>query len=104
MQTFRPGRAPTDPKQLPSWLDRQMVDLQRAANAANDSVPLRVLSVEPTRPQPGLYVADGTNWNPGSGAGTYRYAVDATTGLGSYTFMESTGGGGADILQVQVFS
>jgi hypothetical protein len=104
MQTFRPGKAPTDPAKLAEWLDRQMLGIQRAANAANDNAPLRALSAAPDRPQPGLYVADGTNWNPGSGAGTYRYAVDATTGVGAYTFLESTGGGGGDILEMQVFS
>jgi len=30
-------------------------------------------NVAPIRPRDGLYLADGTNWNPGSGAGLYRF-------------------------------
>ena len=37
-----------------------------------------VLTVEPQRPQEGDTVnADGTNWNPGSGAGRYTYVGGA---------------------------
>jgi hypothetical protein len=76
MQTFRPEKAPRDPKELADWLDRTMLQAQRAANTGSDSLPLRVLHVAPTRPQDGwLYNADGTNWDPlGDGsAGIVRY-------------------------------
>lgn len=34
----------------------------------------RVVTAEPVKPYDGLIViADGTNWNPGSGAGYYGY-------------------------------
>jgi hypothetical protein len=37
-----------------------------------------VLNVAPTKPREGLVVyADGTNWNPGSGAGLYEYVGGA---------------------------
>ena len=32
-----------------------------------------VRDTAPTRPRNGMYYADGTNWNPGSGRGVYRY-------------------------------
>ena len=36
-------------------------------------------AVAPVRPRNGLYYADGTNWNPGSGKGFYRYDEDNKT-------------------------
>lgn len=39
---------------------------------------LQPLAVAPAKPRQGFVVyADGTNWNPGSGEGVYRY--DGTT-------------------------
>ena len=50
-------------------------ELQRISEAleqAVDHVTLRVLTVAPARPRDGVVVcADGTLWNPGSGAGIY---------------------------------
>lgn len=38
-----------------------------------DILQLEVLHIEPERPQDGMLAfADGTDWNPGSGAGTYE--------------------------------
>jgi hypothetical protein len=89
MQTFRPEKAPRDPKELADWLDRTMLQAQRAANTGSDSLPLRVLHVAPSRPQDGwLYNADGTNWNPGDGAGVYRY--DAS--VPEFVLLGGTGG------------
>lgn len=50
-------------------------ELQRiSANIYKPSVlELEVLHIEPERPQDGtLAFADGTDWNPGAGAGTYE--------------------------------
>ena len=35
--------------------------------------------VAPIRPRDGLYLADGTNWDPGSGVGLYRFSEAADT-------------------------
>lgn len=41
------------------------------------------LSVEPKKPRVGMIVlADGTNWNPGAGAGFYGYYGGAWVKLG----------------------
>lgn len=41
------------------------------------------LSVAPTKPRAGMIaLADGTNWNPGSGAGFYGYYGGAWVKLG----------------------
>lgn len=38
-----------------------------------DILQLQVLHVEPQRPRDGMIAfADGTNWNPGAGAGAYE--------------------------------
>ena len=39
-----------------------------------DYLPLRIHYAAPEKPQVGLYVADGTSWNPGgTGAGVYYF-------------------------------
>ena len=39
---------------------------------------LEILSVAPAKPREGmLAIADGTNWNPGSGKGLYEYVTGA---------------------------
>ena len=58
--------------ELRAFLETQ---LQRIAVEMADmvSVELRPISREPERPQDGMLIfADGTNFNPGGGAGTYE--------------------------------
>jgi len=46
-------------------------------------VNLQVSNVVPNKPRQGyLAYADGTNWNPGSGEGVYRYDGSAWNYLG----------------------
>jgi hypothetical protein len=41
-----------------------------------ERINLESLAVEPSKPRLGDVVnADGTNWNPGEGAGIYRYTT-----------------------------
>ena len=40
---------------------------------------LRIRHVVPTKPRNGLYYADGTDWNPGSGKGVYRFDEGTTS-------------------------
>ena len=50
-------------------------ELQRVSSEMYrpDVLRLEVLHIEPERPQDGMLAfADGTDWNPGSGAGTYE--------------------------------
>lgn len=74
MIDYRPEEAPINPtiEDLASYTRRELL---RIANAlATDSLLLSPLSREPSKPKAGLIVvADGTNWNPGSGYGAYEY-------------------------------
>jgi hypothetical protein len=69
---YEPMRPPeeTDPE-----LARYLMDeLRRIAEnfQAVSELQLDELNVEPVRPRDGMIkLADGTNWNPGSGAGFY---------------------------------
>lgn len=40
---------------------------------------MRIRNVAPAKPRNGLYYADGTDWNPGSGKGVYRFDEGTTT-------------------------
>lgn len=81
---------PYEPTQLPESDIKELVqalqrELQNIANAYN--LPLIVQldesQAEPLRPRLGMIVlADGTNWNPGSGAGYYGYHSGVWNKLG----------------------
>lgn len=67
-----PENAPTG---LKAWLAEQ---LRRIANELNATPSLSALPAPPARPKDGTIVgADGTNWNPGGGAGVYLYTGGA---------------------------
>lgn len=51
--------------------------------AGLEHVLLQVMHVEPAKPRNGMIVlADGTNWNPGSGAGFYGRSAGSWVKLG----------------------
>lgn len=55
-------------------------ELQRVSAEANKMpfLQLEVLHIEPERAQDGtIAIADGTDWNPGGGAGTYERRAGA---------------------------
>jgi hypothetical protein len=55
-------------------------DLQEWALRGLSGLVLEPQYVEPWRPRDGLIVyADGTEWNPGSGAGLYQYRAGVWT-------------------------
>ena len=67
------------PPGLRDWL---FSELKRIANAlmepSSDAYQLDPLAAEPARIRDGMVVyADGTNWNPGSGAGIYAREAGA---------------------------
>ena len=83
--TYRAGHVPDDPKALVGFMRAELAKLEQALNAAQGSLELVVLHSEPGRMRAGMVVAaDGTDWNPGSGAGVYRRseANDAWVHLG----------------------
>lgn len=69
---YAPSPLPTSvPSGLRSWLARELRLLANAFGSI-DNVKLPALAAEPEKYSNGMIVyADGTNWNPGSGAGFY---------------------------------
>lgn len=71
---YTPNTVPTDPAAIPEYLDRELRSLAQAFQLQQPFILLQVLNVAPTKPRNGMCVlADGTNWNPGAGAGFYGY-------------------------------
>ncbi len=71
---------PTQPGgNLRSWLSQTVTAIAGALRRPqSEYVILDVLETAPARPQNGMMVyADGTSWNPGSGAGFYGYQAGA---------------------------
>lgn len=78
---YIPMQVPTDPAQLPGFL---LQELQNIARSTDTSIAqLAELNKAPAKPRAGMVVlADGTNWNPGSGSGFYGYRAGAWRFLG----------------------
>jgi len=78
---YTPDSVPHDPEQLSEFM---RTELDRISNelAAISQIRLEVLHVAPSKPRDGdVILADGTDWDPGSGAGFYGYLS------GSYVFL-----------------
>ena len=87
--SYIPRPAPSDPAQLPGYLFQELQNLQQSLAAARSTFVLAPLYAEPSKRPDGLVAfADGTTWNPGSGAGTYQYRA------GAWQPWEGGGGGG----------
>ncbi len=71
--TYRPEPAPMEQELLASYVEQELLRVAEALEEVTN-IQLVELNAEPDRPRDGLVVlADGTNWNPGSGAGFYGY-------------------------------
>jgi hypothetical protein len=72
VKTYKAGQPPQDPAQVPGFLRQELPAIEQAANRADPLAELIYLHAEPTRMRKGMLVlANGTNWDPGSGAGLY---------------------------------
>lgn len=85
--TYSPTPGPrvdtAEAQRLLRWLEQEFLALARWSNEEEAGMWLQPLAVEPAKPRAGLLAyADGTNWNPGSGEGLYRYSV-----AGSWVFI-----------------
>lgn len=72
---YTPSR-PLNIETLDDLLNFTLRELEAIAKdqAETIAVDLRPVYREPERPRDGMIVcADGTEWNPGSGAGSYEY-------------------------------
>jgi hypothetical protein len=88
--SYIPRPAPSDPAQLPGYLFQELQNLQQSLAAARSTLVLAPLYAEPSKRPEGLVAfADGTTWNPGSGAGTYQWRG------GAWQPWEGGGGGGS---------
>lgn len=73
---YTPGNPPSNPADLPRWLREE---LERLADAMQSPAPAQWLDVLYKAPdrlpvdRVPVVFADGTTWNPGSGAGVYAY-------------------------------
>jgi hypothetical protein len=83
MRTYRAGRVPTKPEEIPAFLSRELAAIERAASASEPYMVLDVLHAYPAKLFDGLVIqADGTDLDPGSGAGVYVYYGAAWHKLG----------------------
>lgn len=72
--SYTPSDVPTSAEALPSFLAFEHQSIARAFTSQQPYVYIQTLNVAPTKPKEGqIAKADGTNWNPGSGAGVYVY-------------------------------
>lgn len=73
MNRYTPSPPPTGVDEVTArWLEDQF---RQVADALNDLLLAKeVMAQPPARPLEGMIaMADGTNWNPGEGAGAYEY-------------------------------
>lgn len=64
-------------------VETELTRLAMVVNSESDGVILNTLYAAPDKTPEGLTVkADGTTWNPGSGAGTYQWRGGAWRFLG----------------------
>ena len=70
---YKPAQAtPSDLPNLVRYLFKELTRIAQALSTQRPKAP--TLNVEPEKPEEGLMViADGTNWDPGSGNGLYIY-------------------------------
>ena len=58
---------------LRQWIEGELESLSQAFNELNKIIELNPTYVEPTRIKEGMLIyADGANFNPGAGRGTYE--------------------------------
>lgn len=64
-------------------IQQELRNISRAMGEGNDALLLEMRYTAPPKPRDGMIVlADGTQWNPGSGAGYYGYRAGAWRFLG----------------------
>ena len=81
--SWNPEPVPRSLEELLAYLERELQRLAGELQTGVEFVLLPELHVEPTKPRAGMIVlADGTDWDPGSGAGYYGYRGGAWRFLG----------------------
>jgi hypothetical protein len=94
LSTYRAGFVPD------AETREEFARLEKSLNEAQPSLELVILHAEPERIRPGMVVnADGTDWDPGSGEGTYRRDITNTSWVPTWV-----GGGSGTVTTVSVVS
>lgn len=71
---YTPGVPPQDLERLSGYLMEELLQISAALRMVEEGRFLPLLAVAPGKPREGmLAVADGVNWNPGSGKGLYEF-------------------------------
>ena len=73
LSSYRPLPPPADPKDVGRWAMNEFLTIARHLADGRDFDLLNTIHAPPSKPREGMVVhADGTNWDPGSGAGRYE--------------------------------
>lgn len=73
LSSYRPLPPPADPKDVGRWAMNELLTIARHLADGRDFDLLNTIHAQPSKPREGMVVhADGTNWDPGSGAGRYE--------------------------------
>ena len=74
MGAYYPRIVPTQPAELPQFLSQELHNISQEMSSPKEVITLGMLNSPPAKIREGMIVlADGTNWNPGGGAGFYGY-------------------------------
>jgi hypothetical protein len=80
---YTPNLAPVAPDAVGPFLNTELQAISQSLQQPQPYAYLQTLNVAPIRPREGLIAkADGTHWNPGSGAGVYGYIGGAWVKFG----------------------
>ena len=83
MAQYIPAVVPMDAQALPAFLQSELAKIAQASATPNQFLQLDTLYKAPAKLREGMVaLADGTRWNPGSGAGAYVYRGGAWHLLG----------------------
>lgn len=79
--SFKP--IPVDQTQFKRWLEGELRAIAEAFNRPELLLKLPLTHTAPDKPREGdIRNADGTNWNPGAGAGVYIFQDEEWVPLG----------------------
>lgn len=80
---YRPTNVPSDPKEIPQYLDTELRKLSESLLTPDFVFQIATSYKEPAKIGDGMIVlADGAMWNPGAGAGYYGYYAGSWKKLG----------------------
>lgn len=74
---------PEDAAMMPNFLRQELIGIKQALEQGADALYLTTLYKSPAKLREGMLIlADGTQFNPGSGGGVYVYRAGAFRFLG----------------------